>query len=60
MGVFLFSRKDGETQRSIESSPLRLSCFAALRDYFFSRGSIPKNNADKSLAKNKKSAGLFS
>jgi hypothetical protein len=28
MGVFLFSRKDGETQSGIESSPLRLSCFA--------------------------------
>jgi hypothetical protein len=33
MGVFLFSRKDGETQRGIESSPLRLSCFARVFNF---------------------------
>ena len=37
-GSFLLNQREKKSrpkQRGIESSPLRLSCFAALRDYFF-------------------------
>jgi hypothetical protein len=40
MGVFLFSRKDGETQRGIESIPLRLGGFARLFLFFHVRRGV--------------------
>ena len=68
--LLFFARKDAETQRGIESSPLRLFrrggrdlLFLKVRRggrlFFFSRESKKKNNADKSLGGNKKSASLF-
>jgi hypothetical protein len=35
-GFFFYSRKGAETQRGIESSPLRLSCFARFISFFSS------------------------
>ena len=53
-------KKKRIARKDAKKNPLRLGVFARVISFFSSAAEIRKKNADLSLGKNKKSAGLFS